>query len=174
MLRMLRTGAALALAGSALAGCSGALPNWVSSSPSTPPSTPPSQPLQFESMPAGAHVSTAQGQTCQTPCTLTVPTVNQAIFFTKYGFTPAMVQIVVGEPAKHTFLESAPPPALTPNPVTVTLRAVPPTHSHNNGSVGDRCRVEVMPAPLPGAAPPVAQPAASPFAPPPQQGWYPR
>jgi hypothetical protein len=122
MSRVFSIGTALVLIGGALAGCSASLPNWMSATSSTPPP----QPLQFQSEPPAADVRTAQGQTCQTPCSLTVPSENQAIIFTKNGFLPQTVQIAVGAPPEHSLFESAPPPSLTLNPVVVTLQPVAP------------------------------------------------
>jgi len=68
--RLIVTASVVALAAT-LAGCSGsslALPDWMSFNSAPPP--PPA--LQFESDPPGADVRTAQGQTCLTPCSLTV------------------------------------------------------------------------------------------------------
>ena len=122
MSREFSIGTALILIGGALAGCSVSFPNWISPISSTPPP----QPLRFKSEPPDAEARTAQAQACQTPCSLTVPSENQAITFTKNGFLPQTIQIAIGEPPEHSHFESAPPPSLTPNPVVVTLQPVAP------------------------------------------------
>lgn len=166
-----------------LAGCA-ALPDWMS--PSMPswlsptPAGPVLQTLRFESRPAGADVRTAQGQNCQTPCALAVPSESQSIVFAKNGFLPQTVQINVGAAPDHAFYES-PPPALVPNPVVVELQPVPPpartkqrprhraaasTHPASNRAAQPAPRVAAAPSPQDSAFPPV-QPSASPFPPPP-------
>lgn len=164
--------AAISTLCTALAGCSGSslsMPSWLSPTPPAPAL----QTLQFESEPPGAEVRTVQGQTCQTPCSLAVPPESQAVSFSKPGFLPQTVPVTVGEVPEHSFLESEPPPALTPNPVIASLqpggpprraplRPRPPPHrpvAHNR------------PPHPPGSAfpPPQEPPSSSPFPPPPPQ-----
>jgi hypothetical protein len=123
----IRFGASTAglLFGGALAGCSASMQRWISPTPSA--STP--QAVQFQSQPTGADVRTAQGQSCQTPCVLTMPLEGQSVTFLKTGFIPVTVQITVGKTPKHSLFERTPPPQLIPNPVVVTLDAVPPPPS---------------------------------------------
>jgi hypothetical protein len=99
------------VAGLALGGCS------------TASAPPPPLTLQFESEPPGANVQTTQGQTCHTPCSLAVPVASQAVVFSMNGYTPQTVQVAVNQPESSWF--SHPPPTLAPNPVTVTLQAIP-------------------------------------------------
>jgi hypothetical protein len=87
----------------------------------------PAQTLQFQSEPPGADVRTAQGQTCQTPCSLAVPSEGQSVTFAENGFLPQTVQIRVGEPAKHSLFSKSPAPALMPNPVIVALQPTTPS-----------------------------------------------
>ncbi len=166
--------AAITAMSAALAGCSGtsfSMPDWLS--PSSPP--PQLQSLQFESQPPGADVRTAQGQTCQTPCSLAVPPENQAVSFSKLGFVPQTVQVGIGPVPDHSFLESAPPPALTPNPVMASLQpAAPPPRRPPPLRPKPHKVVAHHPAPPPpGSAfpppPPPQQPPGSPFPPPPGQ-----
>jgi hypothetical protein len=117
--------AAIVAMGAALAGCSSA-PSWMPDWLSPKPATPPLQTLQFESAPPGADVRTAQGQTCQTPCSLAVQSITQSVAFAKPGFLPQTVQVSASEP-DHSLFDS-PPPALSPNPVEVTLQAALPPH----------------------------------------------
>jgi hypothetical protein len=176
-------------AGFALAGCSAMpdwmTPDWMSSSKSD---TPQLVSLQFQSQPPEAEVRTEQGQTCLTPCALSVPAQTQSATINKIGFVPQTVQITAGEPPEHSFWESTPPPTLVPNPVQVVLQAVPPPPKRRfkprPRHVSSRARTAArtpppqargaFPDPPPtqqpadSAFPPVsAQPAGSPFPPPP-------
>jgi len=85
--------ATAAVMGTALGGCSGAMPEWMSSQPPGPQV----QSLRFESDPPGADVRTAKGGTCQTPCTLPVSAENQTVSFAKPGFEPQTVQVISRE-----------------------------------------------------------------------------
>ena len=98
------------------------MPDWMSFHSSPPPPTA----LQFESDPPGADVRTAQGQTCLTPCSLTVPPENQSVSFAKNGYLPQTVQVTVRMP-EHGMFEN-PPPDIQPNPVAVVLQPAPPPH----------------------------------------------
>jgi len=115
--------AAAAAMGGALAGCSGlfAASDWLK-----PKTAPQMQTLQFQSEPTGAEVRTAQGQTCQTPCSLAVVAENQSVTFAKTGFISQTVPISVSAPSEHSLFAKNKPPTLMPNPVGVALKAVPP------------------------------------------------
>ncbi|MGB6511365.1 MAG: PEGA domain-containing protein [Xanthobacteraceae bacterium] len=106
--------------GAALAGCSssGSTSGLFKSSP------PPPQVLQFQSVPPGANVQTAQGQTCATPCSLAVPVTSQAVSFSLNGYVPQTIQIAVHQAEGSLF--STPPPDLVPNPAVAMLQALPP------------------------------------------------
>src|SRR5579872_5868342 len=123
MFRVRLVAAAVVVAGTALAGCSGStvsMPDWLTFK--KPP--PPTQSLQFESQPPGAEVRTAQGQTCKTPCSLAVPLTSQSVTFALNGYAPQTVPVTVNEP-EHVAMDSSTPPAeFSPNPVEVTLQAV--------------------------------------------------
>jgi hypothetical protein len=140
----------------ALAGCSSSLPDWMSFK------SPPPTALQFESDPPGADVRTAQGQTCLTPCSLTVPPENQSVSFAKNGYLPQTVQVTVRMP-EHGMFDN-PPPDIQPNPVAVVLQPAPPPH-----------KLAPRPKPRPhktaarAGAPPPPPPGGSPFPPPPGQ-----
>src|ERR1700722_5915936 len=155
--RLIVTASIVALA-PALAGCSSSLPDWMSFKSSPPPPTA----LQFESDPPGADVRTAQGQTCLTPCSLTVPPENQSVSFAKNGYLPQTVQVTVRMP-EHGMFDN-PPPDIQPNPVAVVLQPAPASH-----------KLAPRPKPKPhktaaraGAAPP-PPPGGAPLPPPPGQ-----
>ena len=148
--------AAVAVAMShALAGCSALM---LAASAREPAPVAP-QTLQFDSVPSGADVRTAAGQTCQTPCSLTLSVESQSVTFTKNGFQPQTVALTINAPpAAHSFFSSPPPPSLTPNPVKVALLIAPPPPPH---------LLQVVPQPAP-ALPPARR------APPPQAiPWFP-
>jgi hypothetical protein len=88
--------------------------------------------LKFESDPLGAEIRTSLGQTCKTPCELTVPLHEQPVTITKKDYVPQTVQITLGAQPDHPFWEN-PPPTLVPNPVRVMLQPVPkPAARHSN------------------------------------------
>ncbi|HEX3939028.1 MAG TPA: hypothetical protein VHX43_16100 [Xanthobacteraceae bacterium] len=119
MLRVRLFAVTMIVVGAALAGCSGA-----SMSDMFKTSPPPPEVLQFQSVPAGATVQTAQGQTCSTPCSLGVPVNAQAVSFSLSGYVPQTVQLAVHQGEGSIF--NKPPPDLVPNPVVAQLQAVPP------------------------------------------------
>ncbi|MGA8817772.1 MAG: hypothetical protein WB624_10795 [Xanthobacteraceae bacterium] len=125
---MPRTGLVLvaiaATMSNALTGCSALMFGLSAPEPPTPPSP---QTVQFESVPSGAAVSTAAGQTCQTPCSLTLSVESQSVTFAKNGFVPQTIAISVNQPPpEHSFFSKTPPPTLTPNPIKVALLIAPP------------------------------------------------
>lgn len=95
-----------------LTGCSSSLlpsVDFFKSSPST-------ESLRVESDPPGAEAKTASGQSCKTPCELTVqPGTDQSITLALNGYQPHSVPLQSGEGGK-----------LGPNPVFVELNKVPP------------------------------------------------
>jgi PEGA domain len=150
----------IGLATLALAGCtSSSTPSWLSSTP--PP--PPTMALQFDSVPQGADVRTADGQTCKTPCTLAVPTTSQSVSFAMNGFTPQSVPVQVAEGSN--------PPQFQPNPVMVSLQSLPkpakPKPHKPKPKVAARSKT--APGQPSIAAPEPAGPQDNVFPPPPQQ-----
>jgi hypothetical protein len=120
------------VAGVSLAGCS---------SMSSIPLSEQFQPLNFESDPAGAEIRTTQGQTCITPCALTVLSQEQPVTITRDGYMPQTVQVTTGSPPDHLFWQH-PPPTFVPNPVHVVLQPVPKSVHHAKGN-----RLVLAPAP---------------------------
>jgi PEGA domain len=113
-----------AVVGVSLTGCSSALSSNSSSEQL--------QALKFESDPLGAEIRTTQGQTCKTPCELTVPSREQPVNIAKKDYLPQTVQVTLGPQPDHPFWEN-PPPTLVPNPVRVVLQPVPkPAARHSN------------------------------------------
>ncbi|MGA8611256.1 MAG: PEGA domain-containing protein [Xanthobacteraceae bacterium] len=168
--------ATAAVMGIALGGCSGSMPQWMSST--SQPAGPQMHALRFESDPPGAEVRTVKGETCQTPCALTVPTENQSVSFAKEGFEPQTVQVIAREPADQSYFSSmfsSPPRTLAPNPVQVVMISVPPPPppppktKHHKSVSRARTAAKMTPPPAPPpitSSKPVAQPASAPFPPP--------
>jgi hypothetical protein len=165
--------ATAAVIGVALGGCSGSMPEWMS----TQSASPQMQTLRFESDPPGADVRAGKGETCQTPCTLPVPAENQTVAFAKPGFEPQTVQVIAREAADQSTFSNmfgSPPRTLAPNPVQVVMISVPPPpppprpKHHKSVSRARTAAKMIPPAAPPTITPtqPVAQPASSPFPPP--------
>jgi PEGA domain len=117
------------------------------------------QALKFESDPPGAEIHTPKGQTCFTPCALTVPSQEQSVAITKDGYVPQTVQVTSGPQPEHSFWEN-PPPTLAPNPVHVVLQRTKPVHAvgHTAISAASTRTSNLSPPPT---APPPQGPAAS-------------
>jgi hypothetical protein len=153
-----------AVAGVSLTGCSSAL--------SSNPSSEQLQALKFESDPLGAEVRTTQGQTCKTPCELTLPSHEQPVTIAKDHYLPQDVQLTLGPQPDHSFWEN-PPPTLVPNPVRVVLQPVPKSVRHLGGhrSVSRTHTAKAGPAPSAASSPfppppPPQEPATLPVSPP--------
>ncbi|MGI8527222.1 MAG: hypothetical protein ACR2K5_13810 [Pseudolabrys sp.] len=100
-----------------LTACASSTPNWFSLDGFT--GAPVTDAVQFESEPPGAEAKTSTGQTCRTPCSLSLPT-NAAlsVTFTLNGYLPETEKIE---------LISDGGPKLRPNPVLVELSPAPPS-----------------------------------------------
>jgi PEGA domain len=118
MSRVILAAAVAAVVGISLTGCS--------SSPNS--SSEQLQALKFESDPPGAEIHTPKGQTCITPCALTVPSQAQSVAITKKGYVPQNVRVALGPQPDHSFWEN-PPPTLAPNPVHVVLERTKSVHA---------------------------------------------
>ena len=151
-----------AVVGGSLTGCSSALSSNSSSEQL--------QALKFESDPLGAEIRTSKGQTCTTPCELSVPSREQLVTITKNDYVPQTVQVTLGPQPDHSFWEN-PPPTLAPNPVHVVLHPAPKPHV---GSVSRTHTAKAGPAPSATSSPfppppPTQEPAASAVSPPPSK-----
>jgi hypothetical protein len=140
-----------------LAACSATMPglNFGSSSP-------PTEAVRFESQPAGAEVKTSLGQSCHTPCELTLQaSAELSSTFTLKDYQPQTVPI---RP------EGSDTPRLSPNPVYVELKkAVTPQKKKKTLPVAAKkpakAPVTASAATTPAAAP---EPAPMPSSPPPE------
>jgi hypothetical protein len=105
--------AAVVGCGFVLADCSFSMPSFdfFKSTPST-------EVLRIESEPPGADARTSQGQTCRTPCELTVPTDNElAVTVQMAGFQPQTLPVHAGSGGDSR---------LQPNPLYVELQPAAP------------------------------------------------
>jgi hypothetical protein len=85
-------------------------------------SAPPTEVLRIESEPPGADARTAEGQSCRTPCELTVPSTGEvAISFALQGYNPQTISVRPEAPPTASYAEGAPPTRMQPNPVYAEL-----------------------------------------------------
>jgi PEGA domain len=91
-------------------------------------SAPPTEVLRIESEPPGADARTAEGQSCRTPCELTVPSAGEvAISFALQGYNPQTINVRAEATPTASFADaSAPPTRMQPNPVYAELTPVAP------------------------------------------------
>ena len=107
---------AIVACGLSVAACSASMPslNFLSSSP-------PTDAVRFESEPPGAEVKTGSGQTCRTPCELSVAVASEvSATFALNGYQSQTVSL--RSDGGGTFSSAH----LAPNPVYVELSATPP------------------------------------------------
>jgi hypothetical protein len=82
-------------------------------------SAPSTEVLRIESEPPGADARTSQGQTCRTPCELTVPTDNElAVTVQMTGYQPQTMPVHVDGKGGDSRLQ--------PNPLYVELQPAAP------------------------------------------------
>jgi hypothetical protein len=82
-------------------------------------STPPTDVLRIESEPPGADARTSQGQTCRTPCELTVSTEGElAVTVQMTGYQPQTLPVSAGVKGGEGHVQ--------PNPLYVELQPVAP------------------------------------------------
>ena len=139
--------------GSALAACSLSMPSFdmFKSGPST-------EVLRIESEPPGADARTSQGQTCRTPCELTVPTDNElAVTVQMTGYQPQTMPVRVDGKGGDSRLQ--------PNPVYVELQPAAPVKPVKPAPVAKRKTS--------AASPPPPRPQTQAAAPPASNGAYP-
>jgi hypothetical protein len=107
---------AIAAAGGAvLASCSGFFPGA------------PSIPVEFQSTPSGAEARTSMGQSCKTPCSISVPTPEDdfTVNFTLNHFEPMTIPVRITRTVGGVTMP--PMTSLNPNPVIAQLQpAAPP------------------------------------------------
>ncbi len=118
-------------AGLGLAGCSSF------STPEMFKSAPPSGTIQLESQPAGAEARTSGGQTCQTPCSLSVPAEGDfTVTFSLPKYAPETVPVQVARQQQDGLTGSSLPATVDPNPVYAELQLAPATGRKGKAKAG--------------------------------------
>jgi hypothetical protein len=102
---------AVVACGLSVAACSASVPDFLKSSP-------PKAALRFESLPPGAEVKVS-GQSCRTPCELTLDVAEVSATFAHKGYQPQTIS-VRSEKSGAFFA----PPRFAPNPVHADLQPV--------------------------------------------------
>jgi hypothetical protein len=111
---------AVAACGFALAACSMSMPSldFLKGGPAT-------EVLRVESEPPGADARTSQGQSCRTPCELTVPSGGEmTVSYALNGYQPQTLQVRPEAPPQNYGDGGA--VRLQPNPVYAELQPVRP------------------------------------------------
>ena len=146
---------AIVACGLILAACSMSMPSmdFFRSGPAT-------EVLRIESEPPGADARTAEGQSCRTPCELTVPATGEVpISFALQGYQPQTINVRAEHRPQRAC--EASPARLQPNPVYAELTpSMPPPEEEDRRRPRKR-----SPPRKPALAPTVAAPAGG--APPP-------
>lgn len=124
-------------------------------------SGPPTEVLRIESEPPGADARTAEGQSCRTPCELTVPSTGEvAISFALQGYNPQTINVRAEAPPAASYAEAAPPTRMQPNPVYAELTPSGPSRQKKQKSPAKKKVVAKRGGPDGEPAPPTAQPQA--------------
>jgi hypothetical protein len=91
-------------------------------------STPPTEVLRVESEPPGADARTSQGQSCRTPCELTVQSGSEmTVSFALNGYQPQTVQVRPDvAPTSYSDSGAGTGGKLQPNPVYAELQSTKP------------------------------------------------
>jgi hypothetical protein len=143
-------------AGLGLAGCSSF------SMPDMFKTTPPVVTVQLESLPAGAEARTSTGQSCKTPCSVSVSAENNfTVTFALPKYQPETVSVqVIRDPSNPGFS------TVDPNPVYAELQPAAPVAKGRKAAPKAAAPKAKKP---PRAAPAAEAPAGdtSPFPPPP-------
>jgi hypothetical protein len=152
---------AVAACGFSLAACSATMPslNFGSSSP-------PTEAVRFESEPPGAEVKTTLGQSCRTPCELTLQAgAELSGTFTLKDFQPQTVAI------RPEAIAGSDTPRLSPNPVYVELKkasALTPPKKKKKPPAVARVKPAAPVTASAATAPSTAEPPPMPSSPPPE------
>jgi hypothetical protein len=101
---------AVVACGLSVAACSGSIPDFLKSSP-------PKAALRFESVPTGAEVKVS-GQSCRTPCELTLDVAELSATFAHKGYQPQTIAVRSGSEGFFA------PSRFVPNPVHADLQPV--------------------------------------------------
>jgi hypothetical protein len=147
--------------GLTLAACSASLPSLDFFK-----GTPPTEQLRIESEPPGADARTSQGQSCRTPCELTVPSgTDFTVTVALNGYQSQTVPVIPETPPPDRGVDSSgATPHLQPNPVYVELQPAGPARKR------PAPKKKVSATPRPQAAAPEQTQTAPPRGPAPATG----
>jgi hypothetical protein len=103
-----------AIGGAVLAGCSGFFPGA------------PLIPVEFQSTPSGAEARTSMGQSCKTPCSISVPAPEDdfTVSFNLNNFQPMTIPVRITRTAGSAL--TPPFTSINPNPVIAQLQPIAP------------------------------------------------
>jgi hypothetical protein len=129
-------------------------------------SGPSTEVLRIESEPPGADARTAEGQSCRTPCELTVPSAGEvAVSFALPGYQPLTIPVRSEAPPAAGYGEPSGPARLQPNPVYAELTPAAPARQQKKKAAPPKKKVAKKAAPAPAevetAAPPAQTEGAS-------------
>lgn len=128
-------------------------------------SAPATEVLRIESEPPGADARTVEGQSCRTPCELTVPATGEvAISFALQGYNPQTINVRAEAPAAASYAEASSPARMQPNPVYAELTPLVPPRQKKKSSPRKTVatkKAAPSPSPSPGGAPPPSAPPPS-------------
>src|SRR5215510_12542981 len=132
---------AVAACGLALAACSMSMPSFLNSGTAT-------EVLRVESEPPGADARTSQGQSCRTPCELTVQSGGEmTVSYALNGYQPLTLQ-VRPESSPQSFGDGG--VRLQPNPVYAELQPVRPPAKKKAAPKRKQTAQKTTPAPAQG------------------------
>ena len=150
----------------ALAGCASfSLPSFELPSFQSKPAA---STVEFESEPPGAEVKTSTGQTCRTPCALSVTANELSATFALTGYQPQTVPVRMTAAAEAVDPNTGQisPPRMVPNPVYVELLLAPPVRKPPPAAKPAPAKKPKTAAkPKPAAQPMAPAPAPAPAAP---------
>jgi hypothetical protein len=150
---------AVIVGGSGLAACSMSMPSFMQSAP-------PTEVLRVESEPPGADARTAEGQSCRTPCELTVPATGElAVSFSLQGYHPQTINVRAEATPGASNVPGAAPTRLQPNPVYAELTPTTPPRQKKKSPPRKKVTAKKT-APANGDAATTPPPASAPRSPP--------
>ncbi|MGH6769088.1 MAG: PEGA domain-containing protein [Xanthobacteraceae bacterium] len=151
---------AVTACGFALAACSMSMPSFDFFR-----SSPPTEVLRIESEPPGADARIAEGQSCRTPCELTVPATGEvAVSFDLAGYQSQTIAVRSEAAPAASYAAAEPTTArMQPNPVYAELQPnVPPRAKKRSRPKPKKTVAKKAKEPPPEAAEPAAPPPQNP------------
>ena len=127
-------------------------------------STPATEVLRVESEPPGADARTSQGQSCRTPCELTVQSGGEmTVSFALNGYQPQTVQVRPDvAAASSSYSDSGSSNRLQPNPVYAELASIKPP-AKKKSAPRKQTAQKAAPAPAPATTATTSSPSRGGF-----------